>query len=269
MNRSGVLNIDKPTGVTSFDVVARVRKAAGMKRVGHAGTLDPLASGVLLVCLGQATRIISYLQDAPKVYRAEIKLGERTDTYDAEGQVVETPPVPERLELDRFVGDVLQQPPLYSALKRDGRPLYDYARKGQSVEVEPRLVHIDSIDVLAWDSPRLSLRIRCGKGTYIRSLANDLGGHLTGLVREAVGDFSIEKALQLDRRKAWENELVPIPAALPRLPRVTVDPAEAARLRNGLRLADAEVEAIALDAAGREVAILQHGQPRIVFSEGA
>ncbi|HLG72442.1 MAG TPA: tRNA pseudouridine(55) synthase TruB [Chloroflexota bacterium] len=266
--KSGILNIHKPTGVTSFDVVAKVRKAAAMKRVGHAGTLDPLASGVLLVCLGQATRVISYLQDAPKVYRAEIKLGERTDTYDAEGQVVEMLPVPDVLDLERFVGDILQTPPLYSALKREGRPLYDYARKGQTVEVEPRLVHVERIELLSWQPPLASIAVHCGKGTYIRSLANDLGGHLTALVREAVGDFHLASALTLDRLDAWENELMPISAALPRLPRVTVSTAEAARLRNGLRLPLPEPEAIALDESGREVAILRDGQPKIVFGEG-
>jgi tRNA pseudouridine55 synthase len=281
---NGVLNIHKPTGVTSFDVVAKVRKAAGVKRVGHAGTLDPLASGVLLVCLGQATRIISYLQDAPKIYRAEIKLGERTDTYDAEGQIVQTMAVPESLDLARFMGDIWQTPPLYSALKRDGRPLYEYARKGQAVDVQPRLVHIDEIELLSWQPPAASVRIRCGKGTYIRSLANDLGGHLTGLVREAVGDFRIQDALPLERLDAWENELMPISAALPRLPRVTVDEAEAARLRNGVssfefrvsssdgvagsgfRVPGSEAEALAVDVYGQAVAIIRDGHPRIVFN---
>lgn len=265
---NGVLNIDKPVGLTSFDVVARVRKAVGTKRVGHAGTLDPLASGVLLVCLEQATRIISYLQDAPKVYLAGIKLGERTDTFDAEGQVVERLPVPDQLDLGRFVGEVQQMPPMYSALKRQGRPLYEYARKGETVELKPRPVRIDAIDLVAWDPPAATIRVRCGKGTYIRSLANDLGGHLTSLVREAVGTFRIEQALSLDRIGAWDNEVMPIAAALPQLPMLVVSPAEAARLRNGLRLPSEEPEAVAVDNAGEAVAILQAGQPRIVFNEG-
>ena len=150
---NGVLNLNKPTGLTSFDVVARVRKATGIRRVGHAGTLDPLASGVLLTCLGQATRIISYLQDAPKVYLAGVRLGQRTDTYDAEGQVVEELPIPEQPDVSPFTGDIWQTPPIYSALKREGRPLYEYARKGQKVELEPRLVHIDRIELLSWQPP--------------------------------------------------------------------------------------------------------------------
>ncbi len=262
---NGVLNVNKPQGLTSFDVVARVRKATDMRRVGHAGTLDPLATGVLLVCLGQATRIISYLQDAPKEYLAGIKLGQRTDTYDAEGQVVEELPIPEQLELERFQGDVWQTPPLFSALKREGRPLYDYARKGQAVDVQPRLVHIERIELVSWQPPLASIRVLSGKGTYIRSLANDLGGHLVSLVREAVGAFRIEQAVSLEGLSAWENEVMPIPAALPHMPRLAVDAAEAARLRNGLAVPVAEGEALALDEQGREVAILRDGRPKIVF----
>jgi tRNA pseudouridine55 synthase len=250
--------------LTSFDVVARVRKAAGVKRVGHAGTLDPLATGVLLVCLGQATRIISYLQDAPKVYLAGIRLGQRTDTYDAEGQVVAELPVPERLELERFRGDIQQTPPLYSALKREGRPLYDYARKGQTVDVQSRLVHVERIDLVSWQPPLATIRVVCGKGTYIRSLANDLGGHLVSLVREAIGAFRVEDALNLDQLDAWENCVMPIAAALPQLPNVAVSAEEAGRLRNGLRIPVAG-EALAVDGAGQAVAILREGQPQIVF----
>ena len=241
-----------------------MRKAAGVKRVGHAGTLDPLATGVLLVCLGQATRIIAYLQDAPKVYLAGVRLGQRTDTFDAEGQLVEELPVPDSLDLARFEGEIWQTPPLYSALKREGRPLYDYARKGQAVDVAPRQVHVERIELVWWRPPLASLRVTCGKGTYIRSLANDLGGHLVSLVREAVGPFRVEAALSLEGLAAWENELMPIPAALPRLPRLGVTVAEAARLRNGLRL-PVDGELLAVDAAGEAVAILRDGQPRIVF----
>lgn len=245
-----------------------MRKATGVKRVGHAGTLDPLATGVLLVCLGQATRIISYLQDAPKVYLAGIRLGQRTDTFDSEGRLIAESPVPERLDLTAYTGDVWQTPPLYSALKREGRPLYEYARRGQEVELQPRLVHIESIELVAWQPPLASLRVRCGKGTYIRSLANDLGGHLVSLVREAVGPFNAEAALNLEQIGAWENEVMPIPAALPQLSRLGVTAAEASRLRNGLRL-PVEGEVLAVDGNGRAVAILRDGQPRIVFATEA
>jgi tRNA pseudouridine55 synthase len=262
----GVLNVNKPGGITSFDVVRKVRRASGIKRVGHAGTLDPLATGVLLVCLGQATRIISYLQEAPKVYLAGLRLGQRTTTYDAEGALTEELPVPERLELDHFVGDVWQTPPVYSALKREGRRLYDYARKGQEVELQPRLVHIERIELASWEPPRASLRVWCSKGTYIRSLANDLGGHLTSLVREAVGSFSVDQAIGLEQLDAWENYLMPIAAALPHLPRLAVEPAQADRLRNGLPVDGPAGEAIALDGCNEAVALLRDGRPHIVFS---
>jgi tRNA pseudouridine55 synthase len=269
MTKAGVLNLNKPAGITSFDVVRQVRKATGARRVGHAGTLDPLAGGVLLVCLGQATRIIPYLQDAPKVYLAGIKLGQRTDTYDREGRVVQEMPVPDTLDLAPFTGEVWQAPPAYSALKRAGRPLYDYARRGEAVETEPRKVRIDRIEMVSWEPPLAQLRVFCGKGTYIRSLANDLGGHLISLVREAVGSFTIEQALSMDRIAAWENELVSIPAALPGLARLPVTPQEAARLRNGLGVPDEAEEALAVDSNGQPVAVLQRGQPRIVFHGAA
>ncbi len=246
-------------------MVRRVRKATAIRRVGHAGTLDPLASGVLLVCLGQATRIISYLQDAPKIYLAGIRLGQRTDTYDAEGRLVEELPVPDQLELEPFVGEIWQKPPLYSALKREGRPLYEYARKGQDVELEPRKVRIDRIELVSWQPPLASMRVWCGKGTYIRSLADDLGGHLVSLVRETVGPFRIEDALALDRLNAWETYVMPIPAALPRLPRLAIDGSQAARLRNGQPIDGPVGEALALDARGQPVAIVRDGKPRIVF----
>jgi tRNA pseudouridine55 synthase len=245
-------------------VVREVRKATGSKRVGHAGTLDPLATGVLLVCLGQATRIISYLQDAPKTYLAGIRLGQRTDTYDSEGRLTEETTVPERLDLTPFLGDIWQTPPAYSALKHEGRPLYDYARRGEAVQAQPRQVHIASIELLSWEPPMAELRVTCGKGTYIRSLAHDLGGHLTSLTREAVGDFHIENAVSLDGLRAWENVLVPVPDALPELERISVTDEEAGRLRNGLRI-PADGEALAVDSHGQPVAILRDGQPRIVF----
>jgi len=265
---AGVLNVDKPVGLTSFDVVARVRRAAGVKRVGHAGTLDPLASGVLLICLGQATRIVSYLHDAPKVYLAGVRLGERTSTYDAEGQVIERLPVPDRLALEGFIGEVWQTPPMFSALKRDGRPLYDYARKGQSVDVQPRRVRIDRIDVIEWQPPLAMLRVFCGKGTYIRSLANDLGGHLISLVREAVGSFLLAQAMSLDQLSSWENYVMPIEAALPQLQRLPVDTDHAARLRHGLPVEGPAGEALALGFDGHAVAIVDAGRPKIVFGPG-
>lgn len=265
----GVLNIDKPAAVTSFDVVARVRRATGVRRVGHAGTLDPLATGVLLVCLGRATRAVPYLQEAPKTYLATLRLGQLTTTYDAEGSLVREVPVPIELDVRAFIGLVMQRPPLFSALKREGRPLYAYARAGQEVDVPARQVRIDAIDVVTWEPPTAVLRVRCGKGTYIRSLANDLGGHLTALRREAVGGFRVESALSLDALAAWENELVPVEAALARLPRLALSAEVALRVSHGQAVDSPAGEVLATDATGRAVAILRDGQPTIVFAPAA
>lgn len=259
-----MLNVNKPPGITSFGVISRVRAVTGIRRAGHAGTLDPLATGVLLVCLGQATRVVSYLQDAAKVYLADIRLGQRTDTYDALGSVVEELPVPESLTLERYLGDIWQSPPAYSALKRAGKPLYAYARAGQTVEIAARLVHVDRIDLVAWEPPYASLRIACGKGTYIRSLANDLGGHLVRLVREAIGAFRIEDSLDVEELGSWENYLMPIEAALPGLATVAVNEEQARRIAHGLPIAGPPGELLAL-SGGRALAILRDGRPKIVF----
>jgi len=178
---SGILNVNKPTGMTSHDVVDRVRRMTGQRRVGHTGTLDPLATGVLVVCLGQATRVAEYLM-ADKVYRAQLCLGVSTDTHDAKGEVIATAEVDVREEegwrirkaLASFVGSIQQVPPMYSALKRQGVPLYKLARQGITVEREPRPVQIHDIELLAWTPPLLVIRVDCSPGTYIRALARDL-----------------------------------------------------------------------------------------------
>jgi tRNA pseudouridine55 synthase len=205
----GIFNIDKPVGMTSHDVVARVRRLAAQKRVGHAGTLDPAASGVLPILLGQATRVAEYLSESGKAYRATIHFGIVTDTYDAEGKVISESPVALTEAviasmLPNFLGDQLQRPPMYSAIKRDGQRLYALARAGKTVEVEPRRVHIDALEIVAWTSPTLILDVICGKGTYIRSLAFDLGerlgpgAHLAALVRTRSGPFTIGSSISLD-----------------------------------------------------------------------
>ncbi|MBV9119927.1 MAG: tRNA pseudouridine(55) synthase TruB [Chloroflexi bacterium] len=262
---AGILNLDKPAGLTSFAVVARVRRLTGVRRVGHAGTLDPLATGVLLVCIGQATRVISYLQEAAKVYLADVRLGQRTDTFDSEGVVIQETEIPDTLDLSPFVGEIWQTPPQYSALKHEGRPLYAYARKGIEVDIARRRVRIDRIEVVDWQPPMARIRVWCGKGTYIRSLANDLGGHLTGLRREAVGTFAVTEALPLDRLEAWDNYMMPISAALAHLSAVKVNEVQAARLRNGLAIDAGEGECLALDEDQTEVAILRDGRPKVVF----
>ena len=205
----GIFNIDKPTGITSHDVVARVRRLAGQKRVGHAGTLDPAASGVLPVLLGQATRIAEYLSESGKAYRATIHFGVVTDTYDAEGTIVrQTPVALSRGDIESvlpgFLGDQMQRPPMYSAIKRDGQRLYALARAGHTVEVDPRPIHIDALEIVDWTLPALILDIACSKGTYIRSLAFDLGerlgtgAHLAALVRTRSGPFTLATSVSLD-----------------------------------------------------------------------
>ncbi|HET8909119.1 MAG TPA: tRNA pseudouridine(55) synthase TruB [Ktedonobacterales bacterium] len=205
----GIFNIDKPMHMTSHAVVARVRRLAGQKRVGHAGTLDPAATGVLPVLLGQATRVAEYLSESGKAYRATIRFGIVTDTYDGEGQILRESEVELTREdiaavLPDFLGDQMQRPPVYSAIKRDGKPLYALARAGKSVEVEPRLVHIDTLDIVDWTPPTLVLDVACGKGTYIRSLAFDLGerlgpgAHLAALVRTRSGPFRLATSVTLE-----------------------------------------------------------------------
>ncbi len=246
----GILNLDKPQGLTSHDVVDRVRVVADQRRVGHAGTLDPMATGVLLVCLGRATRVTEYLMASPKVYRARVRLGVATDTYDAEGEVVEERPVEVgrgavEAALQRFRGRILQVPPMYSALKRGGQPLHRLARRGITVEREPRPVEIHRLQLAAWQPPEFTLEMACSSGTYVRSLAHDLGqvlecgAHLAGLVRLASGDFTLEDAVPLAEvtRERLPSLLRPLDAALRRYPAVHLDAAAALAVRSGRAVA--------------------------------
>lgn len=205
----GIFNIDKAVGMTSHDVVARVRRLTRQKRVGHAGTLDPAASGVLPICLGQATRVAEYLSESGKAYRAVVIFGAVTDTYDAEGEVVRSAPVDLTREqlaeaLPAFLGPQMQLPPLYSAIKLGGQPLYKLARAGIEAERQARPVVISRLDLLDWQPPALTLEVECSKGTYIRSLAYDLGerlgcgAHLGGLVRLRSGPFTLDDSLTLE-----------------------------------------------------------------------
>lgn len=233
-----IFAIDKPVGPTSHDVVARIRRAARLRRVGHAGTLDPLASGVLVVALGNATRLVEYLTADDKAYRAVIAFGSETATDDAEGDVTRTGPV-DHLDataitaaLDAFRGTITQVPPSYSAISVGGERLHALARRGVAVEAPPRQVTIDAIDLIAWEAPRATIDIACGKGTYVRSIARDLGvavgsaAHLAGLRRTRSGTFRIEDAPALDvvegalRDGTWPALAVDPATALPRLPAV-------------------------------------------------
>lgn len=203
---SGFIIVDKPSGATSFSMVSLVRRLTGVRRVGHAGTLDPLASGVLPVAVGQATRFIEYLDEGRKGYTALIRFGEATDTYDAEGKITERGDASSidasgiEAVLPEFTGDIEQAPPLYSAIKLRGQPLYRYARAGVEVEVTPRVVHVSRLTLRWFEAALAEIEVECGKGTFIRSLAHDLGrrlgcpAHLAGLRRTSSGGFGIDEA---------------------------------------------------------------------------
>lgn len=223
----GVINLDKAKGITSQEAVTALKQALKVKKAGHAGTLDPIATGVLLVLVGEATKIARFLSDLDKEYVAELKLGERTDTLDADGRVIETKEVPHLTEndieqaLSRFRGEIRQTPPMYSALKRNGTPLYKLARKGMAVERQERIVNILRLELLRFNTPFLEIKINCSKGTYIRSLADDIGqalgtgAHITALRRTAIGRFKVENAVSLDAISA--ETLIPIDDALSHL----------------------------------------------------
>jgi tRNA pseudouridine55 synthase len=206
----GFLNINKPAAMTSHDVVARVRRKLGLKKVGHAGTLDPMATGVLVLCLGAATRLSEYVMQSTKHYRARVHLGATTDTYDADGTIEREQDITGitqaevEHELNTFLGEIEQVPPMYSAIKHGGRQLYKLARAGKTVEREARKVTIEALELLDWSPPVFSLDVTCSAGTYIRSLAHDLGealgvgAHLAGLQRVASGSFTLASAVSLD-----------------------------------------------------------------------
>jgi len=203
--------IDKPKGWSSFDVVKRIRKCVDLRKVGHAGTLDPMATGLMIVCCGKGTRTINEIQDASKAYEGTVTLGASTESYDAETEIIETAAfshITKQKVLaalkEHFSGQIAQVPPMYSAIKKDGQRLYKLARKGKEVEREPREVTIHAARIIYFDPPKVKLYIKCSKGTYIRSIANDLGkhlnslGYLSTLRRTAIGDFSVKDALSID-----------------------------------------------------------------------
>jgi tRNA pseudouridine55 synthase len=251
---NGVLNIDKPAGMTSHDVVGRLRRLAHLKRVGHAGTLDPDATGVLLVCLGPATRIAEYLADAGKSYRATLALGRTTTTEDASGETLveaDASAVTEKLlreTLPRFMGDILQVPPMVSAVHHEGKRLYELARQGITVERDARPVRIDAIGLIGFSpgpSARATLDIDCGKGTYIRTLCADIGaalgvgGHMADLRRTKVGAFSLTDAVPLEQltEESIATHITPPSVALADLPAyITTGPADEAAIGHGRAL---------------------------------
>ena len=246
------LLLDKPVGISSNAALQQSKRLLNARKAGHAGTLDPLASGLLVVLFGEATKFAGPALDADKEYLATLKLGEKTSTGDAEGRVIETGPVAvaEReivAVLERFKGAIEQIPPMHSALKRGGVPLYELARKGQSVSREARRVRIEALELLRFAAPFVELRVRCSKGTYVRTLAEDIGtalgtcAHLAALRRTGSGRFRVEDAVTLEALAALPparraRHLQPLDALIGDLPRAELDRAQEARFRNGQSL---------------------------------
>ncbi|MBI4498840.1 MAG: tRNA pseudouridine(55) synthase TruB [Chloroflexi bacterium] len=263
--------------MTSFAVVARVRRVTHVRRVGHGGTLDPDASGVLPIGLGQGTRVFEYFAEATKVYQAEVVLGVATDTYDAAGTVVarhDPAPITRQqvvAALVEFRGHILQRPPMFSALKRAGQRLYDLARRGQQVELEPRPVHILRLELLDWRPPVFTLEVECGRGTYIRSLAHDVGqklgcgAHLQALVRTRDGPFTLDEAVTLEdleravQEGTWCDLRYPLDSGLLAWRAAILGPEQVRRLRVG--------QALALDRATADPALqFPDGEPCRAYS---
>jgi len=293
------LIVDKPPGLTSHDVVAIVRAVTGIKKVGHTGTLDPFATGVLVLALGMATKMIQYLSEDLKIYDMTMKFGESTTTGDPEGETLETRDIPSLTPdvlqpvLDKFLGEQLQEPPRYSAVKVKGRPLYAYAREGKDVRAKARPIRIDKIEPLHIDAPHVRLRVECGRGTYARVLSEDIGqalkscAHLSQLRRERSGPFEIARAIsmpalaeivagdqnweQVFRRKRGEDRvqwlpreqvheglkpwLIPPMDVLGHLQRVNVPPAIAGKIRKGAPLPPPSAER-------------EEGKPYLITSAG-
>ncbi|PWK37007.1 tRNA pseudouridine(55) synthase TruB [Cupriavidus plantarum] len=285
----GVLLLDKPLGLSSNDALVRAKRLLRANKAGHTGTLDPLATGLLPLCFGEATKFSADLLDADKTYEAVVRLGQTTSTGDAEGDVVLSRDVAvDRAALDaavaRFTGEISQVPPMYSALKKDGKPLYAYARAGETVERAARTVTIRSIDVLSLNldntlddtlddalAPGFTMRVTCSKGTYIRTLAEDIGealgcgAHLTGLRRTAVGDLTLDGAVTLEQIDAQPDDarpsmLAPVDALLQRCAPVQLDDAAMGRFLQGQRIARRDLP---LDIALAEEALARvyGGQP--------
>ena len=263
---SGFLVVDKPKGMTSNGVVGRVKRATGIKKVGHAGTLDPLATGVMVIAIGPVTRLIRFIQEQPKEYRATAQFGVSTDTLDSEGAVLSREPMEfSEAELaavaDRFVGTVLQVPPMVSALKHQGRRLYELAREGQVVEREARPIEIYELEIQSVGSgpyPEVEFRVVCGKGTYVRSLADDLAGalggsaHLTALRRTRTGSLDVDThGIEVDQLDDWESRLLAPSEALGDLPAITVSEETARGVFNGVRFVGGEMVSAPEDTAVR------------------
>jgi len=291
---SGVLVLDKPIGLTSHDVVQIIRRGTGIRRAGHTGTLDPRASGVLVILIGPAVRLSEFVSASDKRYQATIRLGSSTDTYDEEGVVTDSANVSVddiseeyfNEVLQRFVGEIEQVPPPYSAVKVQGRRAYDMAREGEEVDLEPRIIKVYSLEMLEWAPPEVVIDVYCSSGTYVRSLANDLGkalgtgAYLVGLRRTKSGRFTLRDAVPLRRLQEafdagiWYRYLIPAAEALADWPMVELDADQVELVRHGHRVpAQPEQKGWArgVSQQGDLVALLevdeasQEWQPRKVF----
>lgn len=281
---NGIIVLDKPAGISSAALVARVKRVVGAKKVGHSGTLDPFATGVMVCCLNRATRLSRFLLEGDKTYEAEMVLGISTDTQDATGRVMAEHPIDGitaasiHALVPRFIGDIEQIPPAYSALKHQGTPLYKLARKGIAVRKPARPVRIHQLTILSIDLPVVRLRVSCSAGTYIRTLCADMGAalgcgaHLKRLRRTASCGFDVDTALTLETLCAYRDEgrlekaVIPMHAALPRMPAVTADDGLAQKIRNGKKLASTDfadssplIEGTfkVIDSGGQLIAVLE------------
>ena len=282
MNLSGVLLVNKPTGMTSHDVIDQLRRILDTKRIGHTGTLDPDADGVLLICINQATKVAQFLTDLDKEYQAVIKLGVTTDTYDRTGRVIKTE---ENLNISideikktilSFTGRIQQTPPIYSAIKQNGKRLYQYARANKKVEAKKREVEIKNLEILDIDIPWVHLKIACSKGTYIRSLAFDIGeklgcgAHLFSLRRTQVGPFRLDQAYSLESLSdiringRLEKVLLPIEKAMSHLPSVVVDESFAEKVRDGIPLKSSSVLSVEGDFESNQTISMKDQHQRII-----
>ncbi|MCL0028734.1 tRNA pseudouridine(55) synthase TruB [Dehalococcoidia bacterium] len=283
----GIISVDKPHGVTSMDVVRRIKRASGIKRIGHGGTLDPIATGVIPICVGQATRMMEYVIDSSKEYSGVVQLGVTTDTYDSEGEVTQTTECarmgPGQVEtaLELFRGQINQVPPMYSALKKDGKRLYELARQGIEVQRDPRPVNVYDIELADWTPPLATVHVHCGRGFYMRSLAHDLGqalgcgGHLQRLIRERSGPFKLQEAVSLQELEVafsngtWTSHLHSPDAVLVNMPAIIAGRQSQELIRNGRPipvgtsdLGSSEIDRCrAYTADGRFIAIMRFDAP--------
>ena len=288
---SGVLVIDKPIGLTSHDVVQIVRKGTNIRRAGHTGTLDPRASGVLVILIGPAVRLSEFVSASDKRYQAVVRLGQTTDTYDADGHVTSNSPVDiteEQFEnaLKQFIGEIEQVPPPYSAVKVKGRKAYEMAREGEEVNLQPRKIQVYNLDLLEWAPPEAVIDVYCSSGTYVRSLAHDMGetlgcgAHLVGLRRTKSGRFTLRDAVPLRKLRetfdngTWYQYLIPAAEALSDWPAIELSQTQVEDVRHGHRIpAEAEKGTIArgISEQGELVALLEldpatnEWQPKKVF----